>query len=125
MNKNRPINIPGFKNASQLKSKMQFEQVRVGNNDNNKLIPRHPAEELTHEEIVQILREKQAKKKLERAQKQRVDANLRQKKIHTDMMMEGFPDDKQHVFVPEKKEEEPKKEVEKVEPEVPQNYFKS
>lgn len=62
MNKNRPVSIPGFKNASQLKSKMQFEQVKLGSNDNNKLIPRSPAEELTHEEIVQILREKKAKK---------------------------------------------------------------
>jgi hypothetical protein len=30
MNKNRPANIPGFKNAAQLKGKMQFESVTVG-----------------------------------------------------------------------------------------------
>jgi len=41
MNKNRPIKIPGFKNMEQLRAKMQFEQVKVGNNASNKLIPRN------------------------------------------------------------------------------------
>jgi hypothetical protein len=66
MNKNRPVSIPGFKNASQLKSKMMFEQVKVGKDDNNKLIPRNPTENLTQEDIIQILREKKAKKELAR-----------------------------------------------------------
>lgn len=49
MNKNRPVSIPGFKNASQLRSKMQFQQVKAGSEQNNKLIPRNPTEALTQE----------------------------------------------------------------------------
>ena len=40
------MKIPGFKNMDQLKAKMQFEQVKTGNNQNNKLIPRSEAEQL-------------------------------------------------------------------------------
>jgi hypothetical protein len=72
MEKQRPVNIPGFKNMEQLKAKMHYEQVKVGKNENNKLIPRSPAEELSQDEIVQILREKKAKKELEKLQKERV-----------------------------------------------------
>ena len=64
MNKNKPVKIAGFKNMEQLRAKMQFQQVKVGNNSNNKLIPRNPAEQLSEAEIIQILREKKAKKQL-------------------------------------------------------------
>ena len=50
------MKIPGFKNMDQLKAKMQYEEVKVGKNDNNKLIPRTPGEELSQEDIIQILR---------------------------------------------------------------------
>lgn len=62
MNKNKPVSIPGFKNALHLKSKMHFETVKTGDNSNNKLIPRSAAEDLSQEEIIQILRQKKAKK---------------------------------------------------------------
>jgi hypothetical protein len=41
MNKNKPIKIPGFKNMEQLRAKMQFEQVKAGDNSSNRLIPRN------------------------------------------------------------------------------------
>lgn len=69
MNKYKPVNIPGFKNANHLKSKLHYEQVTIADNSTNVLKPRGPGEELSHEDIVQILREKKAKKELERAQK--------------------------------------------------------
>ena len=53
LNKNKPMKIPGFKNMDQLKAKMQYEEVKVGKNDNNKLIPRTPGEELSQEDIIQ------------------------------------------------------------------------
>jgi hypothetical protein len=64
MNKYKPVSIPGFKNSNQLKSKLQYEQVKIGDNSSNLLKPRAPGEEITHEEIVQILREKKAKKEM-------------------------------------------------------------
>lgn len=69
MNKNKPINIPGFKGANQLKQKMQYETVKVGKEDNNKLILPEGQPELTQEEIVQLLRERKAKKELDRKHK--------------------------------------------------------
>ena len=42
MNKNKPTHIPGFKNMQQIREKMQFEQVKIGKSENNKLIPRSP-----------------------------------------------------------------------------------
>jgi hypothetical protein len=62
MNKHKPVSIPGFKNANHLKSKLHYEQVTIADNSTNVLKPRAPGEELTHEDIVQILREKKAKK---------------------------------------------------------------
>jgi hypothetical protein len=38
MNKNKPIKIPGFKGANELDKKREFEQVTIGNQDNNKLV---------------------------------------------------------------------------------------
>ena len=101
MNKNKPVSIPGFKNSSQIHSRMQFEHVHVGNGDSNKLIPRSAAEELTQEDIIQILREKKAKKELAKLQKDRVDSNLRERKVQEDMI--GFAQDKKHRLEPEQK----------------------
>lgn len=91
MNKHKPISIPGFKNANQLKSKLQYEHATVADNSNNVLKPRGPGEELTHEDIVQILREKKAKKELARAQKERIEANLKQRQESLDLLMDAFP----------------------------------
>ena len=64
INKNKPVSIPGFRNANQLNSKKQFMAVHLGNQDSNTLKPINSVEALSHEEIVQILREKKAKKEL-------------------------------------------------------------
>jgi hypothetical protein len=71
MNKNKPIHIPGFKGTTTLQSKLEYEKVTVGNQDNNKLILPAGFEDLTQDDIVQMLREKKAKKELERTQRQR------------------------------------------------------
>jgi hypothetical protein len=64
MNKNKPIQIPGFKGTNQLQSKREFEKVTVGNQDNNKLVLPSGFQDLTQDDIVQMLREKKAKKEL-------------------------------------------------------------
>jgi hypothetical protein len=37
-----------------------------------------------------------------------VEANLRARQIQADMMLDGMPEDREHVYEPEKKEEEKK-----------------
>lgn len=62
LNKNKPIRIPGFKDNKELERKRQYEQVTAGNQDNNKLILPSGYDSLTNDDIIQLLREKRAKK---------------------------------------------------------------
>jgi hypothetical protein len=64
MNKYKPKVIPGFSSAKQLESKRQFETVVVGRQETNKLILPAGYEGFTEEDLIQILREKKAKRDL-------------------------------------------------------------
>ena len=119
LNKNKPIRIPGFKDSKELERKRHYETVTVGNQDNNQLILPSGYDSLTNDDIVQLLREKRAKKEFERAQRERAEKTNKSFGLQSDFMM-SVPLKKKPI---EEKAEE--KAEEKVEEKVEQNFFKS
>lgn len=93
--------------------------MAVGNQDNNKLLLPAGYDSLTNEDIIQLLREKKAKKEFERAQRERAEKNSRVLGLQGDFMMGGHL--KKQPVEPEKEERTEEKTEQKEE----QNFFKS
>lgn len=87
MNKHKPKVIPGFSSAKQLDSKRQFQTVVPGKQESNKLILPAGYEGYTEEDLLQILREKKAKRDLEHNKKNRLERATRVMVVQSDLLL--------------------------------------